>query len=111
MELVDGPCPEVDPLTSDKHCGADPEWQVGVELADDRGHSWGRGSTQGLPTSSLDSEIEERIRGQKTPLRDEGTDVKRLMVEPLFLSRNETAQIVYRGRCCLGCGVGAVSLG
>ena len=59
--MVDGPRSEVNPLTSDKYCGADPEWQVGVELSDDRGHSGGQGSTLGLPTSSLDGEIKERI--------------------------------------------------
>ena len=56
----------------------------------DRGHSLGRGSTQGLPTSSLNGKIDEHIRGQKTPLRDEGMDAKRLVVEPLCLPRDET---------------------
>ena len=45
VNLVDGPGSEVNPLTSDKHYGFDLEWQVGVELLDDRGHSGGRGST------------------------------------------------------------------
>ena len=111
IEPANGLCPEVHPYTPDKYRGADPERQVGVELTDDRGHSWGRGSTQGLPTSSLDCKIEERIRGQKTSLRDGRTEAKRLVVEALCLPRNETARVIQRGRCCLGCGTRAVPLG
>ena len=59
----------------------------------DRGHSRGQGSTQGLPTLSLDGEIKECIRGRKTRLPDEGMDAKRLVVESLYLPRNEMAQI------------------
>ena len=44
VNLVDGSSSEVNPLTSDKHCGADPEWNVGVELSDDRATPGIRGS-------------------------------------------------------------------
>ena len=56
------------------------------------------GSTQGLPTSSLDGEIDERIQGRKTPLQEKGMDAKKLMVESLCLPRDETSQIIWRGR-------------
>ena len=69
--LVDGPCPEVDPPTLDKHSGANPERQVGVELSYNRGNSGDRGSTQGLPSYVLDVEVEKCVGGRKTPLSNE----------------------------------------
>ena len=47
--------------TPDKHSGANPETQVGMELSYNRGHFGGRGSTQYLPSSGLDGAVEECV--------------------------------------------------
>ena len=74
--MVDDPCTEVYPLTSNKHSGFNSETQVEMELSYDRGHSGGRGSTQCLPSSGLDGEVEECVGGRKAPLRNEWTNAK-----------------------------------
>ena len=61
IDLVDGPRPEVDPPTPDKQSGANPETQIRMELSYDRAYFEGQGSTQCLPSSGLDGEVEECV--------------------------------------------------
>ena len=66
VNLFDGLGTKLDPLASDEDGGVDLERHIGVELPHGQGHSGYRGCTERLPTTVLDSEVEERIGGGET---------------------------------------------
>ena len=53
--------------------------------------------------------IEERIGGGKTSFWNKGLVEQRLVIDSFGLPRDESVQIVRRGRCCVRGGAGALS--